>query len=72
MVSYERWSARADRPLLGLALLFLVVLAAPILDPTLPEFVELVLAIANIAIWALFALDYGVRLWLVEDPCASG
>jgi voltage-gated potassium channel len=65
--SYERWSARTDKPLLGLALLFLVVLAAPILDPTLPDFVELVLAIANIAIWALFAFDYAVRLWLVED-----
>jgi voltage-gated potassium channel len=66
-LSYERWSARADKPLLGLALLFLVVLAAPILDPTLPESVETVLAIANVAIWALFALDYVVRLWLVED-----
>ena len=67
MSSYERWSARADRPLLGLALLFLVVLAAPILDPTLPAYVDTLLAAANVAIWAIFAADYAVRLWLVED-----
>jgi voltage-gated potassium channel len=67
VLSYERWSARADKPLLGLALLFLVVLAAPILDPTLPAYVDAGLALANIAIWALFAFDYAVRLWLVED-----
>jgi voltage-gated potassium channel len=65
--SSERWAARADKPLLVLALLFLLVLAAPILDPTLPAYIETLLAVANIAIWALFALDYGVRLWLVED-----
>jgi voltage-gated potassium channel len=65
--SYDRWSARADRPLLVLALLFLLVLAAPILDPTLPTYVDAALGVANVAIWALFAGDYAIRLWLVAD-----
>jgi voltage-gated potassium channel len=65
--SYDRWSARADKPLLVLALLFLGVLAAPIVDPTLPESVDAALGVANVAIWALFAADYAIRLWLVAD-----
>jgi voltage-gated potassium channel len=65
--AYERWAKRSDSPLLLLALLFLLVLAAPILDPTLPAFVEAGLAAANIAIWAAFACDYAMRVRLVED-----
>jgi voltage-gated potassium channel len=66
-VTYERWARRTDQPLLALALLFLLVLAAPILDPTLPDYVDTLLTIANVAIWALFAFDYAMRLWLVQD-----
>lgn len=64
---YNQWARRTDRPLLVLALLFLAVLAAPILDPTLPQFATAALAVANVAIWAAFAVDYVVRLVLVED-----
>jgi voltage-gated potassium channel len=66
-VTFERWAQRTDQPLLGLALLFLLVLAAPILDPTLPGYVDTLLTVANVAIWALFAGDYAMRLWLVHD-----
>jgi voltage-gated potassium channel len=66
-LTYDRWAQRTDRPLLVLALLFLVVLSAPILDPTLPGVVEAVLSGANVAIWALFAGDYAMRLCLVDD-----
>jgi voltage-gated potassium channel len=66
-VTFERWAQRTDRPLLALALLFLLVLAAPILDPTLPDYMDTFLAAGNILIWALFAGDYAVRLLLVQD-----
>jgi voltage-gated potassium channel len=66
-LTYDRWAQRTDRSLLVLALLFLVVLAAPIIDPSLPAYVETILAVANVVIWALFAADYAVRLWLVDD-----
>ncbi len=66
-MTYQRWARRTDQPLLVLALLFLVVLAAPILDPTLPGYIDTFLTAANVAIWALFAADYAVRLWLVQD-----
>ena len=62
-----RYARRADRPLLVMALIFLLVLAMPILDPTLPTGVDALLAAANIAIWAAFALDYTVRLHLADD-----
>lgn len=64
---YDQWARRTDQPLLVLALLFLVVLAAPILDPSLPRPVTAALAIANVAIWAAFACDYVVRLVLADD-----
>lgn len=66
-MTYERWAQRTDRPLIGLALLFLLVLAAPILDPTLPDWIDTLLLVANVVIWAIFALDYAIRVWLVDD-----
>jgi voltage-gated potassium channel len=66
-LTYDRWAQRTDRSLLALALIFLLVLAAPILDPTMPDYVDTLLTVANVVIWALFAVDYAVRLWLVDD-----
>jgi len=66
-MAVERYARRADGPLLVLAVLFLLVLAAPILDPTLPSAIDGLLAGANIVIWAAFALDYLIRLRLAGD-----
>src|SRR4051812_31505996 len=44
---YERWERRAERPMLALALLFLIVLALP-LAVDLPPAAKLVLGIANV------------------------
>lgn len=66
-MSYDRWVRRTERPLLLLALLFLVVLAVPILDPTLPSWADQLLLVGNVAIWAAFAGDYLTRLVLVDD-----
>ena len=63
----DRYARRADGPLIVLALLFLLVLAAPILDPTLPAGVDALLSAANVAIWLGFGVDYVARLRLAED-----
>jgi voltage-gated potassium channel len=63
---YARWSKATDVPLLVLAVVFVVVLVLPLvvgLDPTAHGLVTA----ANIAIWAVFAVDYVARLYLVLD-----
>lgn len=59
----DRWEARAERPLLLLAVAFLVVLILPAVSD-LPGWAEVVLQVANVAIWAVFVVDYGARLYL--------
>lgn len=63
---YERWSKATDTPLLVLAVLFVVVLVLPLmveLDPA----ARAVVTAANVAIWAVFAVDYVARLYLALD-----
>ena len=67
MTRYDRWVARTERPLLALALLFLLVLGAPIVWPTMPAGLAAVVNVTDKAIWLAFAVDYVVRLRLVED-----
>jgi voltage-gated potassium channel len=59
-----RWEARAEWPLTAAALLFLLAYAWPILDPGLPRPWVTVLRGITWATWALFAVDYLVRLGL--------
>ena len=61
---YDRWVRRTDVPLMLLALLFLAVLLEPLMVPSEPRPVRVALAILNIAIWLVFAIDYVVRLYL--------
>lgn len=63
----ERWERRTAGPLTVLALLFIAVYAAPILWPGLPAGWRLVREAANIVIWALFGVDYLVRLVGSDD-----
>jgi len=53
-------------PLVGLGLLFLVVLILPLAEP-LGQQQSHALDVANVAIWALFVLDYGARLYLAPE-----
>lgn len=62
--SYDRWSARVDRPLLALSALFLVVFLVPLFAPNLPSPVRTALFVGNVLIWMAFAIDYVVRLAL--------
>lgn len=66
-MTYESYDRRAERPLIGLALLFLLVLAVPIIDPKMNGAGLTILHVADVTIWALFATDYCTRLAIVED-----
>lgn len=61
--AYERWSRRTDGPLLGLAVVFVVVLVLPLVT-RLSASQELAVRITNGVIWVVFAVDYLVRVYL--------
>ena len=63
----DRWERRAEWPLTVAALLFLVAYAWPILDPELPSGVRRALGLVAWAAWALFVVDYLVRLALATE-----
>jgi voltage-gated potassium channel len=63
----ERWERQADRPLTAAALVFLVGYALPIVWPEVPGTLRAVCTVAVIVTWALFAVDYLVRLGLTDD-----
>ncbi|ROO62162.1 voltage-gated potassium channel [Micromonospora sp. Llam0] len=62
-----RWERQTAAGLTVLAVAFLVVYAAPILYPQMPARWRAVCVAANIVIWALFWIDYLVRLRLAGD-----
>lgn len=62
----ERWTRRTEKPLLVLALLFLVVLLAPYFADLGRPATAAVVAL-NVGIWLVFAVDYVVRLYLAHD-----
>lgn len=57
-----RWEDRTRIPLLVAALTFLLLLTVPIIDRHLSPLARLTLRAADSAIWALFVLDYVLRL----------
>jgi voltage-gated potassium channel len=63
----ERWEHRAEAPLAVAAALFLVAYAAPILDNHLTVGLIRMCSATDLAVWLLFALDYGVRVVLATD-----
>lgn len=62
----QRWESRAEWPLAGAALVFLVAYAVPIVNPDVPALVHTVCSVVVVAVWVLFALDYAVRLVLAD------
>jgi len=66
-VRLQRWEHRTAGPLTLLAVLFIVVYAVPVLYPDLPATWRRVCEVVNLAVWALFGLDYVVRLGLSTD-----
>jgi voltage-gated potassium channel len=63
----ERWQRRADGPLTAAALLFLGAWSWPILQPGISHGWHRACDVAAWAVWAIFALDYGIRFVLSRD-----
>jgi voltage-gated potassium channel len=61
------WTTRSERPLMIASLLFLAVLCVPIIWPHLNSVLRDLISAANIIIWAVFAIDYVVRLHLADS-----
>jgi voltage-gated potassium channel len=66
-VSVEHWERRTEWPLAGVAIVFLVAFAWPILDPTLPTSTRDTAEAVQLASWGVFAVDYAARLALSRD-----
>ncbi|MBB6419370.1 potassium channel family protein [Streptomyces sp. AK010] len=62
-----RWERRTQGPLLALAVLFAIAYAIPIVAPRAPQDLLTTCHVTNWVVWAAFAADYLVRLWLAED-----
>lgn len=58
----NRWEQRADVPLALVAVLFLAVYAAPIIDPDMPRAAIRGCQMTTNVVWIIFALDYAARL----------
>lgn len=65
--AYDAWVRSTHVPLLVLAIVFLVALVLPIAEPDLRAGVRHGIDVLNVLIWAAFAVDYGVRLYLCTD-----
>lgn len=63
----QTWEQRAETPLLVAAVVFLVGYAAPIAWPDLPPDVVQACAVLMAGAWALFGVDYVVRVALADD-----
>lgn len=61
-----RWEHRTQRPLLGLALVFAVAYAVPIVRPDASQGVVALCTAVEWTVWGAFAVDYAVRLALAE------
>ncbi|MGW7275985.1 potassium channel family protein [Streptomyces sp. NPDC054864] len=61
-----RWERRTQRPLLVLAVAFAVAYAVPIVVPDASESVGTTCTVVEWIVWASFAADYLVRLYLTD------
>jgi voltage-gated potassium channel len=67
----EQWERQVEVPLLLLALAFLVAYAWPVLDPRLNGSVRADLGDMSWAVWAVFVVDYVIRVSLAGDDRVS-
>jgi voltage-gated potassium channel len=61
------WINRTEWFLAGVALLFLVAYAWPILEPGLPSGLRQLCGAVQLGAWAIFLGDYVVRVWAAHD-----
>jgi voltage-gated potassium channel len=62
----ERWESASEWPLTVTAVIFLIAYAWPILDTDLPHGAKTLFRTINLLAWAIFIIDYVVRLALAE------
>jgi voltage-gated potassium channel len=71
-----RWESRTEPWLIAGAVIFLGAYAWPILDQDLDSALESACTVATVAIWAMFAVDFVVRLVLAGilggSSCGTG
>ncbi|MFE9623372.1 potassium channel family protein [Streptomyces sp. NPDC006527] len=70
VTAQSRWEERTQRPLLALAVVFAVAYALPIVDTSAGRSLTTACAVVEWVVWAAFAVDYTVRLWLAKDRWA--
>ncbi|WP_280339152.1 potassium channel family protein [Nocardia neocaledoniensis] len=63
----QRWERATNLPLMALAVLFLVLYAWRVLDTDVSPRLDAALVWADVVIWAIFAIDFAVRLRLSTD-----
>lgn len=63
----ERWERVTQWPLIISAVVFLFAYAVPIIDPSIPRWAKHLCNYLDWGTWALFVLDYAVRLLLAEN-----
>lgn len=66
MSRVEQWERRTEPVLVLLSLVFFVAYAWPILDPDLASGLANALLAVTGVVWVVFAVDFGIRLLLVE------
>lgn len=66
MTKVDRWERRSEIPLLSLALAFLLAYAWQVLDPRLTGGLLDFLEVVSWVVWAVFLVDFIVRLYLSE------
>ncbi|WP_375490925.1 potassium channel family protein [uncultured Jatrophihabitans sp.] len=66
-LTVERWEHGTEWPLVGVAVVFLVAYAWPILDPHITSGWHHACHIADYATWVVFAVDYAMRLVLATQ-----
>jgi voltage-gated potassium channel len=65
--AYDRFVAKTEDAMLGLALAFAVVIVWPILDRDMDPTLRLLLEVLDGLIWAVFVAEYVVKLTLAPD-----
>ena len=61
-----RYEARTDAPLLVLSVCFIAVYSLEVAAPGLPAGLRFLIDATSWVIWALFAVDLAIRVWLAE------
>src|SRR3954469_2843210 len=66
-MTMDEWTRRTELPLGGAAALFLGAYAWPIINPNLNEGIAKVCTVTTLVAWALFVVDYVVRVRIAND-----